>query len=112
VRNEDPFWVESQQDYDAVVPRPDNHPPPLPEEVPELEPDPELFPSVERKRYPVETVYSADEYLELIGTYSDNLALPAAQRDALFRRLHGRIEAQGSVRKLVVYELTVGYRPR
>ena len=101
VRNDDPFWLESQE-----------APPPLPDEVPWLELDAALFPSVERRRYPVETEYTPDDYLDLIGTYSNNLALPAEERDELFRRLHARIAAQGTVRKLVVYELTVGYRPR
>jgi SAM-dependent methyltransferase len=109
VRNDEPFWLESQEDYDAVVPDPDNGPPPLPDEVSRLEPDAELFPAVARRRHPVETVYSADEYVALLGTYSDNLALPREQREELFRRLHARIAAQGTVRKLVVYELTVAH---
>jgi trans-aconitate methyltransferase len=112
VRNDDPFWLASQEDYDAVVPHPDNAPPPLPEEVPPAEVDEELFPTVERRLHSVETVYSPDEYLALIGTYSDNIALPAAQREELFGRLHARIAAQGAVRKLLVFELTVAYRPR
>jgi SAM-dependent methyltransferase len=112
VRNDDPFWLESQEDYDAVVPHPDNRPPPLPEEEPWLQPDRTLFPTIEQRRHPVEREYTPDEYIELIGTYSENIALAPAQREELFRRLHSRIAAQGTVRKLVVYELTVGYRPR
>lgn len=112
VRNDDPFWFSSQEDYDAVVPHPDNAPPPLPEEVASWVLDEALFRDIVRRRYPVETVYSPDEYIALIETYSDNIALPEAQREELFRRLRTRIEAQGTVRKLVVYELTVGYRPR
>lgn len=112
VRNDDPFWFSSQEDYDAVVPHPDNAPPPLPEEVASWVLDEALFRDIVRRRYPVESVYSPDEYIALIETYSDNIALPEAQREELFRRLRTRIEAQGTVRKLVVYELTVGYRPR
>lgn len=112
VRNDDPFWFSSQEDYDAVVPHPDNAPPPLPEEVASWVLDEALFRDIVRRRYPVETVYSPDEYIALIETYSDNIALPEAQREELFRRLRTRIEAQGTVRKLVLYELTVGYRPR
>jgi SAM-dependent methyltransferase len=112
VRNDDPFWFSSQEDYDAVVPHPDNAPPPLPEEVASWVLDEALFRDIVRRRYPVESVYSPDEYIALIETYSDNIALPAAQREELFRRLRTRIEAQGTVRKLVLYELTVGYRPR
>lgn len=109
VRNDDPFWITSQADYDAVVPSPANRPPPLPAEIAPRELDDALFPEVVRRRYPVETTYLPDEFVALIGTYSANLALPARQREELFRRLHDRIAAQGSVRKLVVYELTVGY---
>lgn len=112
VRNDDPFWFSSQEDYDAVVPHPDNAPPPLPEEVASWVLDEALFRDIVRRRCPVETVYSPDEYIALIETYSDNIALPEAQREELFRRLRTRIEAQGTVRKLVLYELTVGYRPR
>lgn len=112
VRNDDPFWFSSQEDYDAVVPHPDNAPPPLPEEVASWVLDEALFRDIVRRRYPVESVYSPDEYIALIETYSDNIALPEAQREELFRRLRTRIEAQGTVRKLVLYELTVGYRPR
>lgn len=112
VRNDDPFWLESQEDYDAVTPHPNNGPPPLPDEIAPLEIDPELFPRVERRGHAVETVYSPDEYIALIGTYSENIALPAARREELFRRLHARVTAQGMLRKLVVFELAVGYRPR
>lgn len=112
VRNDDPFWIESQSDYDAVVPDPSNGPPPLPDETRWLDPDRTLFPAIEQRRHPAETRYTADDYIELIGTYSDNIALPLAQREELFRRLHARIAAQGAVRKLLVFELTVAYRPR
>ena len=110
VRNDDPFWFESQEDYSAVMPHLDNAAPPLPEEVSSWVLDETLFQHIVRRRYPVETFYSPDEYIDLIATYSDNIALPKAQRKELFRRLFTRIEAQGTVRKLVVYELTVGIR--
>lgn len=112
VLNDDPFWVESQADYEEVVPHPDNGPPPPIEDEPWLEPDGELFPRLEQRRYPDEKVYSPDEYIDLIATHSENIALPPAQRDELFHRLRARAAAQGAVRKLVVYELTVAYRPR
>jgi len=110
VRNDDPFWLASQADYDEVVPRPDNRPPPLPNELSELEVDAALFEPPVRRRYPVETEYTADEYLALIGTYSETIALPDAQRAELFRRLHARAAAQGTLRKLVIYALTAAER--
>jgi SAM-dependent methyltransferase len=32
----DPFWTDVQEDYDTVVPSPDNRPPPMPDEVDDL----------------------------------------------------------------------------
>lgn len=110
VRNDDPFWLASQADYDAVVPSPDNRPPPLSEELEPYEVDAAYFEVVARRRYPVEIEYAPDEYIALLGTYSDNLALPAEQRAELFARLRARVAAQGTVRKLYVYALTVARR--
>lgn len=112
VMNDDPFWVESQADYEAVLPSPENFPPPPIEEKPWLAPDSALFPTLEQRRYPDERTYSPDEYVALIATHSENIALPAGRREELFRRLRDRVAAQGAVRKLVVYELTVAYLPR
>lgn len=110
VRNDDPFWLASQEDYDAVVPHPDNGPPPLPEELEPLELDRELFPDFVTRRHPIETDYTADEFVALLATFSENITLPPAQRDELLGRLHARVAAQDTVRKLVVFELTLGYR--
>ena len=110
VRNGDPFWLDSQVDYDAVVPSPDNAPPPLPEEVRATEVDEQLFELVAQKRYAHEIAYSADDFVALLGTYSGNLILPAEQREELFRRLHARAAARGGVRKLFIFELTVARR--
>ena len=112
VLNDDPFWFESQADYDAVVPSPGNGPPPPIEDEAWLELDSTLFPTLKQRRYPDEKVYSPDEYIALLATYSNHIALASEQREELFRRLRARVAAQGSVRKGFVYELTVGYRPR
>jgi len=48
-----------------------------------------------------------DEYVALLGTYSVNLALPAAQRDELFGRIHARIAERGCVRKTYLATLNV-----
>jgi SAM-dependent methyltransferase len=109
VRNDDPFWLDSQADYDAVVPGPDNGPPPLPEEAWRFEVDTSVFAPVASRRYLVEIEYSPDDYIALVGTYSNNLVLTAAERDKLFRRLHARIAARGSVRKSFLYELTIAH---
>jgi SAM-dependent methyltransferase len=113
----DPFFAEVQEDYDAIAPHPDNRAPGPPEEVDGWLPDFEasgLFESVVERRHLVALTYSADEYIAVLGTFSDNLALPEAQREALFRRIHARIAARpsGTVTKHHLLTLTVGQRPR
>jgi SAM-dependent methyltransferase len=114
---DDPFWVEVQEDYDAVVPHPDNGPPPAPDEVPGWAEDwraSGFFEHVEERSHLDTITYTADEYVALLGTFSDNLALPARQREELFRRIHARIAAQpgGTVTKRHLVVLTAGYLPR
>jgi SAM-dependent methyltransferase len=109
---DDPFWDKVQEDYDAVVPHPDNGPPPPPEQVEGWVPEFEssgLFENVTERREIAELTYTADEYVALLGTFSDNLALPEEQRAELFRRIHGRITAQpgGTVTKRHLVTLTV-----
>jgi SAM-dependent methyltransferase len=110
---DDPFWAEVQEDYDAVVPHPDNRPPPAPEEVEGWAEDwraSGFFAWVEERRHLVAIPYTADEYVALLGTFSDNLALPREQRQELFRRIHARIAARpaGSVTKHQLVVLTAG----
>jgi SAM-dependent methyltransferase len=112
VLGDDPFFAEVQDVYDEVVPHPDNAPPPLPDDVEDVELD-DRFELVARRRYLREIEYTPDEYVDVLRTYSNNLVLPEPQRDELFRRLHERATARGVVRKLYLFALTVGrYRPR
>ena len=114
---DDSFWSEVQEDYDAVVPRPDSAPPPAADEldswVGEFEAS-GLFENVTERQQAVALTYTADGYIELLGTFSDNLALPEEQRAELFRRVHRRVAAEpgGTVTKRHLVSLTVGYRPR
>jgi SAM-dependent methyltransferase len=110
----DPFFVEVQEDYDAVVPHPNNRPPPPPEDVEdwwagEFEAS-GLFERVEERRHLHPLTYTADEYIAVLGTFSDNLALPEELREELFRRIHARIAARpsGTVTKHHLLTLTVG----
>jgi SAM-dependent methyltransferase len=114
---DDPFWGQVQEDYDAVVPHPDNRPPPPPDEIEGWTEDwrtSGFFEHVQERSHLMALTYTADEYVALLGTFSDNLALPAAQREELFRRIHARIAAQpgGTVTKHQLAVLTVGQRPR
>jgi SAM-dependent methyltransferase len=114
---DDSVWSELQEVYDTVVPHPDNGAPPPPEEIEgwvgEFEAS-GLFENVTEHRDVVALTYSADEYVALLGTFSDNLALPEEQRAELFRRIHARVAAQpgGTVTKSNLVTLTVAYRPR
>lgn len=112
----DPFFVEVQGDYDAVVPHATNRPPPPPECAESWTAQflaSGVFTRVEERRVLQPLTYSADGFVALLGTFSDNLALPAEQRDELFRRVHARIAAQpsGAVTKHYLQTLTVGFRP-
>jgi len=107
----DPFWLEVQEDYDAVVPHPDNAPPRPPEEVDDLREEIEmsgLFAEIGVRRHLWEVTYSADEYVAVIGTYSNNISLPKAQRRELFARIHRRVAARGTVTKTYLGTLNVG----
>lgn len=111
-----PIWVEVQEDYDAAVPHPDNGPPPAPDLVEGWEQEfraSGVFERVEERRRLSPLDYTADEYVALLGTFSENLALPAAQREELFRRIHARIAARpgGTVTKRRLVTLTLGYLP-
>ena len=112
----DPFFAEVQDDYDAVVPHPDNGPPPPPEDAESWTEQfraSGVFDRVEERRHLHSIVYTADEFVAVLGTFSNNLALPADQRHELFRRIHARIAARpsGTVTKHHVLVLTVGRRP-
>jgi SAM-dependent methyltransferase len=109
----DQFFAEVQEDYDAVVPHPDNRPPPPPDELEGWASEFEssgLFENVVERRRLVAIPYTADEYVAVLGTFSHNLALPAAQREELFRRIHARIAARpdGTVTKHHLLTLTIG----
>jgi hypothetical protein len=112
---DDRFWAEVQEDYDAVVPHPDNGPPLYPEEAEGYTAEFEasgLFERVVERRHLHQLEYTADSYVAVLGTFSDNIALPTEQREELFRRIHARISALpgGTVTKHHLLVLTVGRR--
>ncbi len=113
----DPFFAEVQADYDAVVPHPDNRAPGPPEQAEGWSEEFEAsgrFAAVEERRHLHAIPYTADDYIAVLGTFSNNLTLPAEQREELFRRIHARIEARpgGTVTKHYILTVTVGQRPR
>jgi SAM-dependent methyltransferase len=117
VPDDDPFWLEVQEDYEAVVPHPENGPPPAPDLVEGWDEEfrgSGVFERVEERRRLTSLDFTADEYVGLLGTFSENISLPEEQREELFRRIHARIAARpgGFVTKRRLVTLTVGYLPR
>ena len=53
------------------------------------------FSDIETQRFPSTRTHTADEYVRLVGTYSDRLLLPPAQRQGLFDGLRACIERLG-----------------
>jgi SAM-dependent methyltransferase len=124
----DPFFIDVQADYDAVVgPQPDAggfYSPPW------RLPDPEAladhsdevvakeieasgrFHNPSARRYLWDVIYTADDYVALLSTYSHHRALGDETRERLLERIHGRIEArpERTVRKTHLAMLYVAER--
>jgi SAM-dependent methyltransferase len=124
-RDGDPFFVDVQEDYDAVVPDdPDTKAgvggPPRPEAVAQLSENTlsaELeasgrFRSLGARRYLWDVTYAADEYVAVLETYSGHRALDEDTRNRLFERIRRRIEArpERKVRKSYLAMLYVAER--
>ena len=95
-----------QEDYDAVVPSPDNRPPPFPDEIDDLRAEIEgsgRFEYVDHRRYVWDQEYTADEYISLLDTYSGHRALDDERRTRLYDRIRGRIEARPDRRVVKTY---------
>jgi len=91
----DPFWVEVQADYDAIVPSDENRPPPYPDQVGDLGGEMEASPhfsTVAVRRYLWEVSYSAADYLAVLNTYSGHRLLDEGSRQRLYDRIRSRIE--------------------
>lgn len=72
-------------------------PPPLPEDVPDMRNEIEatgLFTDFQSRRYVWELMYTADQYVDLLNTFSDHIAMPAEKRDYLYRNVRERINAR------------------
>jgi SAM-dependent methyltransferase len=97
VEGGDPIWVEVQADYDAVVPSPNNRPPPYAHEVGDLCAEIEatgLYGDIEVQRYRWDVEYTADEWLDVLRTYSPNIFRDTATTERLLERIRARIGAR------------------
>jgi SAM-dependent methyltransferase len=100
----DPFFTEIQRCYEAIGEPHLEWPPPRPEQEPDRREEIErsgLFEvvGVKRQLWPVD--YGADSYIDVLNTYSGNIAWEQSKRDKLFaevRRLIGQ-RPDGRIRK-------------
>ncbi len=108
----DPFWVEVQDDYDAVAPSPENRPPPPPDEVPDLTEEVAAsghFRNVAVRRYLWDAPYGADEYIAVLDTYSGHRSMVDDERTELYRRIRERI-GERTVTKTYLFTMNVAAR--
>lgn len=106
----DPFFVEVQADYDAAGFAGD--PPGSAHEVWGFAEEMEasgLFRLLAERRYQWEVLYTADEYVDVLETYSDHRRRDPVVRERLYELMRDRIGA-GTVRKSYLATLEVGVR--
>jgi SAM-dependent methyltransferase len=91
----DPFFAEIQEVYDALGESDrDAWPPPPPEDLPDKSAEIEasgLFEDVQVRRHLWETMYTADEYIGLLGTFSGHIAMDDAKREKLYSEIRTRL---------------------
>jgi SAM-dependent methyltransferase len=93
----DPFFTEIQEVYETIGEPRESWPPPTPDEAPDERDEIEatgLFDRVQVRRYVWEQLYTADEYLALLDTFSGHIAMARSKRDHLYREIRRRIEAR------------------
>jgi len=116
----DEFFVEVQDDYEAVVPdvpstKAGAGGPPPPDAVVDLTDEMSAsgcFRNVDVRRYLWDVVYTADEYIGVLNTYSGHRVLDEDTRERLLSRIHRRIESRPGreVRKTYLAMLNVAER--
>jgi SAM-dependent methyltransferase len=109
----DRFWLEVQNDYAAIGQ--DDEPPPHPDDVEDLSEEVRAsgrFGPVEVRRHLWDVMYSADEYIDVLETYSGHRSMPPELRERLYARIRRRIEArpEGSVTRTYLGILHVSHR--
>jgi SAM-dependent methyltransferase len=101
----DPFFADVQDVYEEVgESKPGDNARPRPGELPNQEVEivaSGLFDIVEVREFDWEVDYTADEYLDLLNTFSNHLAMPEHRRDRLYTEIRSRIleRPSGTVRR-------------
>jgi SAM-dependent methyltransferase len=91
----DPFFTEIQEVYDAIGEGlGEEWSPPLPDQIADDSAEIEasgLFEDILVRRYVWETLYTADEYIALLDTFSGHITMEPAKRAHLYREIRQRI---------------------
>jgi SAM-dependent methyltransferase len=108
----DDFFAAVQEDYLAATDETDPSPPPHPDDVGDLRDEivsSGLFKSVATRRYLWDIVYTAEEYIAVLETYSGHRSLEERQREQLYKRIRERIAArpERTVRKTNLATLNI-----
>jgi len=94
-RDFDPFFAEIQEVYDAIGESFEGEFPPVsPEEVPDDVAEIEAsgcFGDVQVRRYVWDVRYSAEEYIDLLNTFSGHIAMEPAKREHLYAEIRRRL---------------------
>ena len=94
----DPFFTEIQEVYSAIgESRPGGWPPPPPEDISDEAAEiasSGLFENVQVRRYLWETLYTADEYIALLDTFSGHIAMEDVKRERLYGAIRERIDGR------------------
>ena len=114
---ESELWTEIQGAYEKLTPEMTRRwsKKTLTQEVEEIEADlaahAELFRNQEINQFAWSRMYSADEYIQLLGTYSDHIGLDEEPRQLLFDSIHEIITRRGgSVEKCYTCVLQMAQR--
>jgi SAM-dependent methyltransferase len=105
----DTFFLEVQADYDDLLPGGPPGPPDAAAGFAEEMEASGLFRVAGERRYQWDVVYTADEYVDVIDTYSNHRALDDASRTELYERVRARI-GDRRVRKTYLATLDVAVR--
>lgn len=111
----DQFFADVQEDYVALTAERDESPPPHPDRVDDLTveiDDSGFFRNVAVKRYVWNLIYTADEYVALLDTYSGHRALVDETRRQLYERIRSRIESRPDQRVRKTYLATLNVAAR
>jgi SAM-dependent methyltransferase len=91
----DPFFSEIQEVYDTIgESREGEWPPAPPDEIADDSAEIEasgLFEAIQVRRYVWETLYTADEYVALLNTFSGHITMGTAKRRHLYAEIQQRI---------------------